>query len=104
MISKELFCKTIANIKTQDKMNREFSYALSKMCGGGHPPLFGTDDLYFLSLLELLEEILNDKDGYIEWFLYEGIDDKKVYSEEKTWDVNTPEGLYDFLLEEYVNE
>lgn len=52
MISKELFCKTIADIQTQDAKMHEFDVALNKICDSS--VVFDADNLYLSALLQIL--------------------------------------------------
>lgn len=49
MISKELFCKTIADIQTQDTRMNEFGDALNKICDTS--VVFDVNNLYLAALL-----------------------------------------------------
>lgn len=50
----------------------------------------------------VLKEAINDKYDYIDWWLYEATPDYKVWSndEKKEWTLDTPEALYDFIINE----
>ena len=100
MISKETFCTAFSLIKQQAAINTEFSLALEKV-GDGHF-IFGTDNKYLEALLMVLKEAINDKYDYIDWWLYEATPDYKVWSndEKKEWTLDTPEALYDFIINE----
>ena len=54
MISKELFCKTIADIQEQDRKISEFDHALGKICDS--TVVFDADNLYLTALLRILKE------------------------------------------------
>ena len=54
MISKELFCKTIADIQEQDRKISEFDHALGKICDSA--VVFDADNLYLAALLRILED------------------------------------------------
>ena len=99
MISKELFCKTIADIQTQDERMREFDNALNKICDSS--VVFDADNLYLSALLHLLEEELDDKTNTIQWWLYEHVR-KCIWYDFKDgrrmrYDMPTAESLYDYL-------
>ena len=98
VISKEYFCTTIASIQEQDEINRKFSEALSTV-GDGHF-VFGVENKYHRALMDLLAVITGDAETeYISWWLYES-GDKKVWLEDGTEiPLETPEQLYDFLLD-----
>ena len=66
MISKELFCKTIADIREQDRKISEFGHALNKICDSA--VVFDADNLYLAALLRFLKEELDDKADTIELY------------------------------------
>ena len=68
MISKELFCKTIADVQEQNRKILEFNHALGKICDS--TVVFDADNLYLTALLRILKEELDDKADTIEWWLY----------------------------------
>ena len=99
MISKELFCKTIADIQAQDKKMHEFDVALNK--NSHSSVVFDADNLYLSALIRLLEEELDDKAGTIQWWLYEQVR-KCIWYDFKDgrrmrYDMPTAESLYDYL-------
>lgn len=99
MISKELFCKTIADIQAQDKKMHEFDVALNKICDSS--VVFDADNLYLSALLRLLKEELDDRADTIEWWLYDGVR-KCIWYDFKDgrrmrYDMPTAESLYDYL-------
>ena len=99
MITKELFCKTIADIQAQDKRMCEFSDALNKVCDAS--VAFDVDNLYLTALLRILNEELNDKSDVIQWWLYEDVR-KCIWSDcedggRVRYDMPTSESLYDYL-------
>lgn len=100
MISKTTFCAAFSLIKQQSAINEDFSRALEKV-GDGHF-VFGTDNKYLEALLMVLKEAVNDKYDYIGWWLYEATSDHKVWSndQKKEWTLDTPEALYDFIVNE----
>ena len=57
MISKELFCKTIADIQEQERKISEFDHALGKICDSA--VVFDADNLYLAALLRILGESLH---------------------------------------------
>lgn len=99
MISKELFCKTIADIQTQDAKMHEFDVALNKICDSS--VVFDADNLYLSALIRLLEEELDDKAGTIQWWLYEQVRKCIWYDfqdgRRMRYDMPTAESLYDYL-------
>ena len=99
MISKELFCKTIADIQTQDERMREFDNALNKICDSS--VVFDADNLYLSALLQILKEELDDRADTIQWWLYEHVQ-KCIWYDLKNgrrmrYDMPTAESLYDYL-------
>lgn len=98
MLSKEVFCRAIKNIKEQQARTSEFNDALDKICDGF--PVFDVNNLYLESLLEVLKESMNDIDDYISWWLYEDVEKTVWVTKDNktiTYNLNTPEDLYDFL-------
>lgn len=100
MISKSTFCSAFSLMKQQEDINQEFTEALEKV-GNGYFA-FGTDNKYLEALLMVLKDAMNDKYDYISWWLYEASPEYKVWSkdEKKEWTLDTPEALYDFIMEE----
>ncbi|MBQ7504688.1 MAG: hypothetical protein IJT79_05155 [Ruminococcus sp.] len=100
MLSKDTFCKALLMIKQQEATNEEFSQALNKVGNGFFA--FGTDNKFLEALLMVLKETVNDKYDYIDWWLYEATSNYTVWSEDmkKEWVLDTPEALYDFIVEE----
>lgn len=99
MISKELFCKTIADIQKQDRKISEFDHALGKICDSA--VVFDADNLYLAALLRILKEQLDDKADTIEWWLYEDVRKCIWFDLEDgrrmRYDMPTDESLYDYL-------
>jgi len=97
MISKELFCKTLNEIIAQGELDENFGKAIETM-GDGYF-LFGIENKYRSSLLEVLAAVFQDDGEYISWWLYEDVE-KVVWFEDKTEiPLKTAEQLYDFLLD-----
>lgn len=99
MISKELFCKTIADIQTQDTRMNEFGDALNKICDTS--VVFDVNNLYLTALLRILKEELNDRADIIQWWLYEDVRKCIWYDfqdgRRMRYDMPTAETLYDYL-------
>ena len=106
MISKELFCKTIADI--QEDVARIpphscgggiFDHALGKICDSA--VVFDADNLYLAALLRILKEELDDKAATIERWLYEDVRKCIWFDLEDgrrmRYDMPTAESLYDYL-------
>ncbi len=100
MISKKTFCHALEMIREQGELNNQVSEALQLVGDGFY--LFGSKDKYLSALLEVLQEAMDDRYGYIEWWLYEATPDYKVWSEDegREWCLKEPEALYDYLAEE----
>lgn len=97
MIDKEVFCQALNLIQEQEKIDWEFGQALNKV-GNGHF-VFGTENKYLEALLLVLKAGVNDKYGYISWWLYEGAPDYEVWSadDSQKWVLKEPEALYDYI-------
>lgn len=99
-ISKETFCKALLLIKEQEAIHSQFSKAI-ELVGNGHY-VFGSPNLYLDAALLVLTEAVGDKYEYIDWWLFELKDDYiiKMADGSKTWDLSTPEALYDYIVNE----
>ena len=99
-ISKDVFCSALKLIKEQEAVDDEFSKALQTV-GNGHF-VFGTENKYREALLMVLKDAINDQYDYIDWWLYEGVPDYKIWNEDESieWDLTEPEALYDFITTE----
>ena len=100
LLSKETFCSALRMIGEQERINDEVAVALDKVCGGHSA--FGCNNKYLTALLMVLKEAVNDQYDYIDWWLYEGADEYKVWSadEREEWILKEPEALYDFIVAE----
>lgn len=98
MLSKETFCKALRLIKEQEEVDRQFSKAL-QMVGNGHY-VFGTPDRCLDAALLILVEAVGDKHEYIYWWLFE-LGDKVISLADgsQSWDLTTPEALYDYIVD-----
>lgn len=94
-VSKSLFVETMENIKKQDQKINRFNDALNEICDGY--PIFDSENLYLVSLLDLLNEIFRDEDDWIGWWLYEDVE-KEVLHKGREINLNSAEQLYDFLV------
>ena len=106
MLSKELFVKTINELKDFDEVSNKVSNYLKKYFLD-----FNITPLFFEELIvELLENSMNDKYEWISYYIYEldyGKSFKMGYVTEEDGteiDISTPEKLYDFLIKEYGDE
>lgn len=68
-----------------------------QMLLGNHE--YGTENKYRKALLMVLKDAINDQYDYIDWWLYEGAPDYKIWNEDESieWDLTEPEALYDFI-------
>ena len=97
MISKELFCKTLADIQEQEKINEDFGKAIEKM-GDGYF-LWGIGNKFHSALLNVLAAVFQDDSDYISWWLYEDVEKKVWLADGTEVSLETAEMLYDFLLD-----
>lgn len=99
-ITKETFCKALSLIQEQDSINDAFAEALQTV-GDGHY-VFGVKNKYLSAAVLVLKEAMNDKYDYIDWWLFEPASDRTIWSadESESWDLKTPEALYDYILNE----
>ena len=96
MLKKETFVNALLNIKKQSEKVHKFSSAIEEMSDGFI--VFDNDNLYLSSLIEVLREVMNDKDDFISWWLYEDVE-KVIWLDDGTRiELNTAEDLYDYLL------
>lgn len=100
MVPKELFLSTIEQIQQQEACIREFNTALGKMCECS--PLFDAERQYLTALRNLLKYTMQDKHGYIEWWLYEAPDAGYTIlcnddGKEVNLDLTEASALYDYL-------
>ena len=100
VISKETFCKALALIKEQEKIDEEITEALAK-AGNGHF-VFGASNGYLKALELVLKETVGDQYDTIGWWLYETTDDFTIWNADRTksWDLTLPENLYDYIISE----
>src|SRR6056297_1487491 len=97
MIKKETFIKIIDMIKEQNETNNKVGEALELVCDSW--VMYGLKDKYKDALMLLLEEIFNDTDDWIGWWLYEDVEKVVTYTDSDEKDIlDTPEQLYDFLI------
>ena len=100
MISKETFCKALRLIEEQREIDRQFSKAL-ELLGNGYY-VFGSTNKHLEAAVIVLKEAMSDKYEYIEWWLFDTGREKTVHLNDgsKTWDLATPEALYDYIINE----
>lgn len=95
MISKETFCKVIALMQEQDQVNEQVEKALELVADRVF--FFGAHDRNSNAVRILLKEIFHDKYDYLDWWLYEQVE-KVICSEDRSFDVSTPEAFYDYMI------
>ena len=90
VISKETFCKALQLIREQEEVDRQFSEALQTV---------GKPNRCLDAAILVLVEAVGDKYEYIDWWLYE-LGDKVIELADgsQTWDLTTPEALYDYIV------
>ena len=72
MLSKETFCSAIKNIQFQREKMSKFNDALDEICDGF--VVFDSNNKYLEALLDVLKECMNDKDEFIDWYLFEDVE------------------------------
>lgn len=107
MITKEQFVKIINRLRAyndlQNKIqqlfrdnidNQEMDFMNAGSICVGHETI----------VVELLENMFNDKDDLISWYLFEQnygrAKDTAIWENDKYIDISTPEKLYDYLVKE----
>ena len=68
---------------------------------GEKPTYFNIDSLHLQALLEVLAEVMEDKNDWIEWWRYEDVEKLVSWEEngvEVTADLTDPENLWEFLV------
>lgn len=98
MLKKETFIKILGLIIKQEEIDNEVSKAIEKISDTW--VLINSKNKYYEALHLCLKEVMNDKDDYIAWYLWEDVP-KKVYIKKEAHDISTPEKLYDFLVKYY---
>ena len=109
MISKQKFCEAIEQLKKAnviqeliDDILKEVPEGADFMCG------YGTAINHECLVVDLLEILMNDNDGFIAWWLWEMDYGRKVKPDSvmvngEPRDIRNPGGLYDFM-EEWKDE
>lgn len=98
LLRKKTFCQAIRAIQEQAKIDEEIGNALEKVCGSY--VTFNTENKRYIALQKVLEDVMEDNDDIIDWWLWDG-SDKVVTNNKKEIRLDTPEQLYDFLVETY---
>lgn len=99
-IDKDVFCKIIRDIENYENVLSEINDIYTKYSDGYfsfHP----ADTLIYDDLIELLNKLTNssineDWGSDIEYYLFEP--SRKIWVNDKEYDIRTPEKLYDFLV------
>lgn len=113
IITKEQFCKYMADLENFIEEKHKASEALDALCDG--LPVVKIGDGLSKSYIDILEIIMNDDIETISWWIYDLKDnsDKIItYSykdgngnkKEKEYLLDTYEKLYDYFVEENFNE
>lgn len=106
MITKEEFQKAIKALKQQNAVDDNFQTHMEAAFPGSYAPIY-ENHLWTLSV-HLLELLMEDPYKYIDWWVWEtnfGKEHPNVTwtspdgETEKVWVLDTPENLYDFLVE-----
>ena len=98
MLSKETFVRALRLIQVQADIMGAVRQQLGRL--GEKPTYFNIDSLHLQALLEVLTEVMEDNNDWIEWWLYEDVEKLVSWEEngeEVTADLTEPEALWDFL-------
>ena len=98
MLSKETFVRALRLIQEQADIMDAVRQQLGRL--GEKPTYFNIDSLHLQALLEVLAEVMEDNNDWIEWWLYEDVEKLVSWEEngeEVTADLTEPEALWDFL-------
>ena len=98
MLSKATFVRALRMIQEQADIMDAVSQQLGRL--GEKPTYFNIDSLHLQALLEVLAEVMEDKNDWIEWWLYEDVEKLVSWEEngeEVTADLTDPEDLWEFL-------
>ena len=98
MLSKETFVRALRLIQEQADIMDAVRQQLGRL--GEKPTYFNSDSLHLPALLEVLAEVMEDKNDWIEWWLYEDVEKLVSWEEngeEVTADLTDPEDLWEFL-------
>ena len=106
-ISKDRFCRALTQLKKAndiqnriDDIMREVPEGVDFMSG------YGTAINHECLVVELLEMLTNDEDGFIGWWCWEmdygrEVEEDSMTYDDKPIDLRTPEKLYDYLEKHY---
>ena len=99
MLSKATFVRALRMIQEQADIMDAVRQQLGRL--GEKPTYFNIDSLHLQALLEVLAEVMEDKNDWIEWWLYEDVEKLVSWEEngvEVTADLTDPENLWEFLV------
>lgn len=102
-MTKDQFISIINRLKKQKEHDNAFSKHMEQAFPGCHSPIYDDSQLW-LAVIETLEIVFDDKDKYIDWWIYEtqfGTKDLCVSDEGKETYLRDPGDLYDYLLSKY---
>lgn len=113
IITKEQFCKYMADLENFIEEKHKASEALDAFCDG--LPVVKIGDGLSKSYIDILEIIMNDDIETISWWIYDLKDnsdkiitysykDENGNKKEKEYLLDTYEKLYDYFVEENFNE
>ena len=98
MLSKATFVRALRMIQEQADIMDAVRQQLGRL--GEKPTYFNIDSLHLQALLEVLAEVMEDNNDWIEWWLYEDVEKLVSWEEngeEVTADLTDPEDLWEFL-------
>ena len=98
MLSKATFVRALRMIQEQADIMDAVRQQLGRL--GEKPTYFNIDSLHLQALLEVLAEVMEDNNDWIEWWLYEDVEKLVSWEEngeEVTADLTEPKALWDFL-------
>ena len=98
MLSKETFVKVLKLIDEQEAIYFKLGETLEELLGGYY--FVSYDNKYSEALSLILREIFNDTDNLIECWRGDIEDIYLARPEAKSWDLTTPESLYDCLIKD----
>lgn len=102
MIRKDDFVNSINALLKQAERDEDVNEALNVICNNEHSFCVAeTSIIVTTALLDLLRNLINDEDDYIGWWLYEDVDKIITDAFGNKIEIDTPEKLYDFLVNNY---
>lgn len=110
MISEEKFCNILNKMHEDDIAAGEINKILRKRKADDFANAFAIFEHNTMTIIDLLQECMNDTCGWIEWWVYEtdyGNHPLEIFTDETKENfiyIHNPHELYHFLLEEFHNE